>query len=80
MASEVSQAKEITWNVINSLLAGALVFLGALTTGHINWESISIAIIASGAVAVTQFKKYWEKEEGEYCSKTALFNFIPCSV
>ena len=58
--------KEIMWNIVNSILAGTLVFLGALTDGGINGRSICAAIIAAGIIAIVQFKTYWEKEEGEY--------------
>lgn len=69
-----SQKKEIIWNLVNSALAGALVFLGALASGGVNSTSICTAIVASLAVLVTKFKSYWESEEGEY--KSMLFNFV----
>lgn len=68
--------KEICWNIINSILAGALVFLGALTDGTISGQSVLAAAIVSASVAILQFKKYWESEEDEYCRKT-LGTFIP---
>ncbi len=71
-----SQKKEIIWNIINSLLAGALVFLGALTTGEITAQSIGAAMIASLIVACTQFKRYWETEEKEYQHKKTFGSFI----
>ena len=58
--------KEIIWNIINSLLAGALVFLGALTDGEITSKGVCASIIAAGIIAIVQFKTYWEKEEEEY--------------
>lgn len=54
------------WNVVNSLLAGALVFLGALTDGGITWQSAITAVVAAGIVAIVQFKSYWETEEPQY--------------
>lgn len=71
----MSETKEIIWNLINSLLAGGLVFLGALTTGSVTWESVSVSIIAAAVVAVSQFKDYWTTERPEYCS-AKLFRFI----
>ena len=68
------EKKEITWNIVNSLLAGGLVFTGALTTGHITLESVCASLFAAGIVAITQFKNYWAKEKKEYCSKA--FSFI----
>jgi len=65
--------KEILWNIINSALAGGLVFLGACTTGSITTQSIIIALFASGIIALTSFKKYWESEEGDYNVKPLFF-------
>lgn len=74
MKRKKSQKLEIVWNIINSLLAGALVFVGACTTGSISLNSLGVAAAASLAVALTKFYEYWKKEEGEYCTK--LFSFI----
>lgn len=67
--------KEIFWNLINSGLAGTLVLLGSLTNGSLTIQGISIAIVASLIVAVTQFKDYWTNEKHEY-SNNKLFSFI----
>ena len=69
------QTKEIIYNIINSLLAGGLVFLGSLSSGDFSWSSVLVALIASGVVAITQFKDYWKTQEGEYC-KPKIFHFI----
>lgn len=66
--------KEIFWNIINSLLAGSLVFLGSLSSGSLNFNGVFFGIITSVAVALTRFKKYWDGEEKEYCR--SLFNFV----
>ena len=68
------QTKEICYNLINSLLAGLLVFLGAFTTGKIDTETFFIAFVASAIVFITKFKDYFDGEAGEYSNK--LFNFI----
>jgi hypothetical protein len=64
-----NQFKEIIWNLVNSLLAGALVILGACSTGNLNQQSILIAVFAGLIVGVNQFKDYWKSEEKEYCGK-----------
>jgi len=69
-----TQKPEITWNIVNSLLAGGLVFLGACTTGSITLQGAVAALVAAGVVAVTKFNNYWGKEQGEYTTK--LFTFI----
>jgi hypothetical protein len=72
---KTQEKKEIIWNIINSVLAGVLVLLGALTTGGIGLESFLTALIAAGVVAVTKFQQYWACEEQEY-KNLKLFNFI----
>ena len=62
-----SQAKEIVWNIVNSLIAGVLVLLGALTDGQITKQGLFIACVAGGIVAFTQFKDFWATERKEYC-------------
>lgn len=68
--------KEIIWNIVNSLLAGALVLFGGLAGGDINAQTICAAIFAASMAAVVQFKNYWDAEKPEYCPTTKLFNFI----
>jgi len=65
---------EIIWNLINSGLAGGLVFLGSLTAGSITYQGVIGAIIVAGIIAFTKFKDYWGKEEKEYTTK--IFSFV----
>ena len=67
------QQKQIFWNIVNSLLAGALVILGSCASGGLTWESFGLAVVAGLTVAVTKFKSFWEKEEGDY---TKIFSFV----
>jgi hypothetical protein len=67
--------KEIFYNLVNSGMAGGLVFLGACTNGGISREGIVAGIIASLIVAITQFKNYWDSEKKEY-SSVKLFAFV----
>jgi hypothetical protein len=60
--------KEIIWNIVNSILAAALVFLGAISDGGISKNSIIAAVVVAASVAIIQFKNYWQKEEQEYCN------------
>lgn len=66
--------KEITWHAVNSILAGALVFLGSLSTGKITYNAIAAAIGAAGVVAATKFQKYWKRNKKSLTK--GLFNFI----
>ncbi|MFA6190679.1 MAG: hypothetical protein WC711_04205 [Candidatus Staskawiczbacteria bacterium] len=66
--------KEIFWNLLNSGLAGALVFLGSLTSGKITWQGLVFGLIASAIVIITKFKDYWDGEKKEYSTK--LFKFL----
>lgn len=63
---------EIMYNLINSGLAGGLVFLGSLTNGF-SIEGLCVGIVAGLVVMVTKFKEYWITQEGEYTTK--LFSF-----
>jgi hypothetical protein len=67
--------REIIEKIINSLLAGALVFFGSISAGNIQKEQIFISVGTSIVVAITQFKEYWEVErkKGE---KLNLFTFV----
>lgn len=67
--------KEICWNIINSLLAGALVLLGNFSSGEFTFKGLLIAFIAALIVGIVQFKNYWDSEKPEYCN-TKLFSFI----
>jgi len=67
-------ADEIKWNIINSLLAGSLVFLGSLTDLKFEWLGLAAGLIAAVIVVVTKFKDYWDREKKEYSQK--LFKFF----
>jgi hypothetical protein len=66
--------KIIMWNIVNSLLAGGLVFLGAFTTGRIDLNSVLVAFATAGVVALTQFRDFWKTEEKKNCK--GLFRFV----
>ena len=72
---------DITKNLINCLLAGVLVFVGACSTGDITSKSILLSFMVSLGVGVTQFKQYWENKIINKPIKrkkkvTILFNFL----
>jgi len=67
------QDREILYNIINSLLAGALVFLGSFSDGDITAKGVGLAITASLIVAITKFKDYWSTQENEYVRKLGAF-------
>ena len=69
-----TQKQEIKWNIINSVLAGSLVFLGACTDGNVTLNGLIAALVAGSVVAVTKFKDYWRTQEGEY--RHHAFNFL----
>lgn len=77
MAKKIkSQRREIVWNVVNSLLAGALVMLGACSSGNFSGEALLLAFFAAAIVAVSQFKDYWKKEESEYTTPKRIGAFF----
>lgn len=67
--------REIFYHIINSFLAGALVFLGAITAGNVSLSSMGYALAACLVVMITKFRDYWNDEAKEY-SKTHMLNFI----
>lgn len=69
--------KEIFYNIVNSILAGALVFVGSIADGNITKEGLMIAVGVSSVVALTKFKNYWSEEKREYCKNNKFLNFIP---
>lgn len=70
----MGEFKEICWNLVNCIIAGGLVFLGALTNGAPSKESIIAAVIAASVVALSQFRNYWASQETEYCN--VIFKFF----
>lgn len=77
--------KEIIYNIINSILAGALVFFGALSSElaqhGLNEEAfaelktgIMVGLVTSILIALTKFKDFWDSERKEY--KNHIFKFI----
>jgi hypothetical protein len=66
---------EICFKLINSFLAGALVFIGAFTDGTITNAGLTASVGASIVAFITQFKDYWSSQESEY--KRKFFDFIP---
>lgn len=70
-----SQRGEVFYHIINSLLAGALVFIGAFSDGTITLTEVLISGGAALAVAIAKFKEYWGTQEDEY-KRSLYFNFI----
>lgn len=68
----------IKYNIINSLIAGGLVFFGMISDGSISWQGIVVAAVAAGAVALKNFQDYWHERGKRYVPKkpTGLFYFI----
>lgn len=64
---------EIIWNVINSLLSGVLILLGAFTTGEVSLRAVITAFFVSAIVGVSKFKEYWDGEQKEYSTKPFSF-------
>jgi len=72
-------SKEICWNIVNSLLGGAIAFVSALagSGGKLNGAVILAAVITALTIALVKFTEYWKKEEKEYTDKTnKIFTFI----
>ena len=70
----ISNRSEIFYNLINSGIAGTLVFLGSIADGDLTIKGIAAAFIASMIVLFTKFQSYWKTQEKEY--KCKILNFL----
>jgi hypothetical protein len=69
--------KHIIYHVIDSILPALLVLLGSFTTGSaITFESVLIAVMASGIVAVNKFSEWWKSDDAQNEFTSNIFNFI----
>ena len=66
---------EIKFEIINSCIAGSLVFLGSMTAGF-SVKGICLGAVAGLIVFVTKFQKYWTTQRKEYKRSLTLFAFI----
>jgi hypothetical protein len=64
---------EIGYHIINSAIAGALVFAGACANGTITKDGIVVSIGAAVLTAIIKFKGYWATQEQEYTRKLITF-------
>lgn len=65
---------EIKYHLINSLLAGGMVFVGAIADGKVSKHEIMASFGAAALIAFIKFKEYWAEQKGEYA--TNLFTWI----
>lgn len=65
---------EIKYNLINSLLAGGMVFIGTIADGKVSWVELLASFAAAGVVALIKFKEYWAGQKSEYAA--GLFTWI----
>lgn len=72
----IKNKNEIFYNLINSAIAGSLIFVGTALDGDITIKGFIAAILTGMLVAITKFKEYWISEKSEYCNKNKIFNFI----
>ncbi len=70
----VKNKQEIKYNLINSAIAGGLVFVGSIAGGGITASGILASVGAAFLACLVKFKDYWDGEKGEYT--TNLLNFV----
>lgn len=63
----------LTKAILNCIITGALVFLGAFTDGSITRIEMIASLGAAGIAALTQFKDFLSEDEED---KYRVFNFI----
>jgi hypothetical protein len=77
-----TQKEEIFYNVVNSILAGAIAFFSSLVTAiassgfdsHELLISAAIGFTTSFLIALYKFKEYWDGEKSQY--QCLIFKFI----
>lgn len=72
----MNKMTDIKYHIVNSLLAGALVFLGGFAAGSITWETVGLSAAASLVVAITKFKAFWEEKCMKKKGTAKLFSFV----
>ena len=65
---------EIYWNLINSGIIAGAVIIGGLTTGRLTTETLGASFLSGLLVFISQFKQYWQSQQGEY--KPKLLGFL----
>ena len=70
----MKKVSQITWNIVNSLLAGSLVFLGTCLDGELTSRGVVAALMVGLIVAITKFKEFWGLA-GKQTSER-IFNFL----
>lgn len=69
--------EEILYHLINAGIAGALVFVGAFSSGGITRQGFVLGLVTSIIVVISKFKTYWDSQEAEYKTPIGVFNFVP---
>jgi hypothetical protein len=69
-----SKKEQIIWHIINSAIAGILVFVGAFTDGQLTDKELMASLGVSLVIAFTKFQQFWTSQEKMY--RPALFHFI----
>lgn len=64
--------------LINAGIAGALVFTGAFSTGHVSVEGVIIALSTSAVVFLTKMRDYFSSYKSTKSKKgsASFFEFI----
>lgn len=65
--------EKLIWNLINSAIAGLLVFFGAFTSGQITLTATAIASAASIIVFLTKFNEWFSTTNPD---TVKVFNFM----
>lgn len=68
--------KSLKYAIINGIIAGGLVFLGAFTDGYITVIGIIAAFSAAGIIFLTKLRDYYGKIENKKAIKGKIFEFI----
>ena len=67
--------QEIIYYIVNSFLAGALVFLGSFADGEITKKGLLIASITAITIFLIKFRIFWESVSPKETSKKIRNSF-----
>jgi hypothetical protein len=71
----IKNKSEILYMLIDSFIAGGLVFFGAFVSNGFTQAGFITAICTSGTVAFLKMQNYFKSNEKKYMNMTKIFNF-----
>ncbi len=68
--------KRLRLALINSAIAGGLVFFGSFSTGNISYQGVLASVSAFGIVFLTKMRSYFNRIKSKKGMKGGIFEFF----